>query len=294
MKRSIALFLLASGLSLAVAEDLTVEYIEGYLDIRMGSAWAEVEVGDTLGEDDVIRLDEGSLATLRYGGRTLNITRPGTYRIADMLSASRGPVGGLGSLVLGKVKSLVSEPERGISTAAGVRGTKSADDVSWMGDGEDLILEGKNYLGASNYKSAIEAFIKAEENAYFGEEAEILFYLGLTYTLMDNPGQALKHLDMVEPADLPGAGETSAFYVLKGQLLTETFAFPQAIDWLRNVPRDITENDIETGQAVKLYLGLSYRGVGDRTAAAALFDQVINADPASPYAKAAADSKREL
>ncbi len=74
MKKQIMLpvFLILFALLPSVAQNVTIDYIDGYLDVMERGSWVEAYIGDTLSASDSVLLDEDSYAEL--SGRNLNLT----------------------------------------------------------------------------------------------------------------------------------------------------------------------------------------------------------------------------
>ena len=62
MKKQIMLpvFLILFALLPSVAQTVTIDYIDGYLDVMERGSWVEAYIGDTLSASDSVRLDEDS------------------------------------------------------------------------------------------------------------------------------------------------------------------------------------------------------------------------------------------
>ena len=208
-----------------VSEELTIEYLDGFLDIKDGEDWIELYIGDIVTDEDTVRLDVDSVAELVKGSEKLTLVREGIYLIADLLNRSGQQRSvGLASVIGKKISTIVSgEGGQTQSAVMGVRGAEQKDEVQWMSsDTEELIESGKTHLEEGNLDDAIAAFEEAFDFADESEESEVLFYLGYAYANIGELPNAIDYLDFVEPD--PETDFYPDLILLKGQLLTEVFA----------------------------------------------------------------------
>jgi tetratricopeptide (TPR) repeat protein len=294
MKRAIfALTLLVVlVISPLFAIDIWVDYIDGYLDVKDGGEWFELYIGDVITDSDTIRLDENSIVELSLPGNKLTLTRPGVYVVADLLKASGDQrSAGIASVIGSKIRTLVKEPEQGQTAVMGVRGAKSEDELEWMsGDTAELIETGKEYLAEGEYADAVGVFEEAYDFADPAEETEVLFYLGFSNAMMGELRLAVGALEYVEPD--PTAEFFADLVLLKGQLLTETFAFEEAIEWLNRYSPEI--KDISALQMSLLLAGVNHKGLGNTALARENLEEAVAIDASSDAGQAATDLLSEL
>ena len=295
MKKSlIAGCMLASLLvAPAFALEITVDYLDGYLDIREDGEWYELSIGEEISERDTIRLDADSVAELSAPGAKLTLTKPGVYLVSDLLRASgESRSFGIASMVGGKIASLVREPDQAQTAVMGVRGAKSDDELEWMsGDAAELLESGKDFLAEGSLLKAVEVLEEAYDFADAIEEDEILFYLGYANALMGELRVALESIQYIQP------DSAMEFYVdlilLKGQLLAETFAYEEAIDWLGEYDPSLA-SDKTAAQMSLLLQGISHRGLGHASDARQVLQKAVNLDGTSDAGKAAQSVMAEL
>ena len=115
---------LAAGIPLlAGAADLTIDYVDGYLDLKTTSGWEELYPGDTVSDTAVVRLDADSIAELSSPSSSLTLTKEGIYEIRKLLSASNNMDSvGLGNLIAGKIGSMVKDKNLEPSAVGGGKG----------------------------------------------------------------------------------------------------------------------------------------------------------------------------
>jgi len=294
MKKALVLsFFLSVVLVLPLfAVDVSVDYVDGYLDIQEGGEWYELYMGDVITDADTIRLDENSIAELSLPGNKLTLTRPGVYVIADLLEASGEQRSlGIASVIGSKIRTLVKEPEQNQTAVMGVRGSKSEDELEWMsGDTAELLDTGKEYLADGDYANAVGVFEEAYDFADPSEETEVLFYLGYANALMGQLRLAVEALEFAEPD--PSQEFFEDLVLLKGQLLTETFAYEEAIEWLDEYTPEI--DDPGTVQMSLLLTGVNQKGLGNTTMARRSLEQAVAIGASTDAGQAAQNLLNDL
>lgn len=289
----VGMLLLLFATSGLFSADLTVEYVEGYLDLRNEAEWDELFIGDTIQDDATIRLDEDSVAELSGRGIKLTLTKPGTYAISELIEATnRQKSVGLASLIGGKIKTILEEPKQTQTAVMGVRGAKSEDELEWMsGDTAELLITGKDHLTNGEFVDAIEVLEEAYDFADETEEPEVLFYLSYANALNGDLREALTNLSDVEP------DSSEEFFadliVLKGQLLAQTFAYKEALSWISAYATDF-RNDDATYQTLLLLQGISYQGLDDVQNAKDVLNKAVEVNSSSDIGKAAAGVLQQL
>jgi tetratricopeptide (TPR) repeat protein len=288
MKRSFLISVLLIGLISfsAGAIELTIDYLDGYLDIREDGEWYELTIGEVVLDSDTIRLDEDSIAELSAQGVKLTLTKPGIYNIEDLLEArGKSRSSGIASVIGGKIASILEEPEQTQTAVMGVRGAKSENELDWMsGDTVELLETGKEHLTNGDFDEALEVFEEAYDFADISEEAEVLFYLGYTNALTGNLRMALSYLSDADPET-----DTEYFFdfvLLKGQILTETFAYEEAIEWFGAYEADL-EADQTSAQLALLLKGLSYQAIDETTQAKTTLKKAVDINASSDAGLAA-------
>lgn len=295
MKKPLVILAILFGMCAisASAVDLSIEYLDGYLDIQEGGEWYELAIGETITDSDTVRLDENSVAELSGRGTKLTLTKPGVYVIADLIKAS-GETRSLGiaGVIGSKIRTIVEEPKQSQTAVMGVRGAKSEDELEWMsGDTAELLKSGKDYLAEGKFEDAAEVFEEAYDFADESEEDEVLFYLGFANALMGELRLAIGSIDDIDPD--PSMEFFADLILLKGQLLTETFAYQEAVEWLGEYS-DGLANDKSAAQMGYLLQGISHKGLGNSGNAKLILQKAVELDAASDAGKAAASLLQEL
>ena len=271
--------------------DFFVDYAEGAVDVRRGSGWEEVYIGDVLTDRDTLRLTGYSIVELSYGSETATLSKPGTYALGGLSKdISRRESVGFSSLLSGKVQTaLKGSRHMEQSAAGGVRGSEAVekDQMSWMAsDTLDLIEAGKEKFARGEIEAARGLFREALDYALdAAEEGKAAFYLAGCFDVQGSPGKAL---ELLESADVgPAAEEYFDFLILKGKLLIESFAYPDAEDLLSGA--DLSTAPPETSQLVYFLLGIACLGQDKTGQARDYLTRSRNIDASSDTGTAAAE-----
>ena len=289
MKRYLVAILLVSLLTASVfAQEIVVAYVDGLLDVREGNSWSELFIGDSLDPDDEIRLGSESYAELTNGRTTIKLSRTGTFEVSDLIEGTgRTESTGIAGLVLNRIGRLTGRGEEPRdSVAGGARASEAArpDPLSWAG-GEtvsELVNEGVGYLNEGAYQDAYLVFQEAYDYAITDTEyAEALFYYGYASTLVDKSSQAFDLLEEVGPD--PDTDYFASHVLALGQLLVESFAFDEAIEYLTMLVEadDQEPEDIQSGQ---LLIGIAYDGLGRPAQARNYLREAVRTLPGTPTA----------
>lgn len=280
----------------ALAEDFFVAYAEGEVTVREGNSWREVHIGDTLTEEDTIRLGKASVAELSSSRDLITLTREGTYPLEKMVKeADQRKKVGFGALLTGKLETVLKGTKhKEQSVVGGVRGSEAVEneDMSWMtSDTTALIETGKEELAQGDVDAALSLFQEAYDYALDDQEMGMAaFYLAGCY---DIKGEKEKALSLLEDVPIQPEYELyTDFHVLKGKLLIETFAYAEAEKLLAGF--QFSRADEESSQLLYLLLGLSCLGQEKNSPARNYFTKARNIDPGSDTGKTAAELMQSL
>jgi tetratricopeptide (TPR) repeat protein len=274
MKRLTLVMLLALCASLsATAQQLSVQYVEGLVEVQQGAVWREVAAGDAVPASALLRLDDGAVAELAGGGTTLRLTRRGTYELASLARESaQTRSAGIGAFLTQRARAMGGKkatPDRD-APVAGVRAeAKDQGGVQWVGaeSADKLISDGIERLAKGDYRAAYATFEEARDAASASgpDAARADFYWGYASYLNGDLVTALRHLEKQRPD--PASSIYNDHALVLAQLLVETFAYSDAADLLKGyigsgAPRG------DNLQTARLLLGLSEKGLGDTRRAA--------------------------
>ena len=299
-KRLFTLILLTlTGLVPVLAQTVSIDYIDGFLDVMERGSWVEAYIGDTLTASDSVRLDEDSYAELSGRNLNLTLTSPGIYRISELIAAAgEGNALGVGNLVSGKLSMMLQGGSSQVQSAVG--GVRAAEaeagpKLDWMGsDTAELIKEAKVALGENRFDSALTLLEEAYDLALDDqEESEALFYLGWTHYQKGETAQALKKLSSVDPDSY--SDTYHSHFLITGNILVSTFAYDAAIEWFGKYdPAGAAFQDVEAPQAIYLLNGLAYKQKGMSTQARQVLQKSLDLNPAGETATAARSLLKEL
>ncbi len=298
MKRTLIFFIFIISVSQIFSIDFTADYIDGFLDVKENGSWSEVYIGDTLSGNVLVRLDEGSYAEFSYGrGNIIKLTRPGTYQLAKLVDSKREvSESGVAAIFSNKFKTLLKDDKtKTQTTIGGVRAAEAENiSVEWMSGGtSELILDGRNALEERNFKKAEEFFKDAYELAADDyEENDALFFLGLTAAMKGNYSDALSHLDNAFfESDFEFYTD---YYMLKGQLLIESFAYNEAFEFLNGYNFDLENITDEKLQEIYFMQAVAGNNSGKVSDAKILINKLLKIDPYSDIAKSAREYRSKI
>ncbi|MFW6293049.1 MAG: hypothetical protein ACOC7V_12110 [Spirochaetota bacterium] len=291
-KRSAILIVFLAVFCVSVfAQQVDVGYVDGVLEVRDGSTWYELFIGDVVDVDDEIRLGSGGYAELTNGRTTVKLSRPGTYRVSELIEGTeRTASAGVAGMVLNRIGRLTRRDEQPARTASGGARASEAvnqDAPTWAGGEtvDELIVEGTELLNEGAYEDAYYVFEEAYDYAISDlEYSRALFYYGYASALVGRSAQALELLEESGPDE---DTDYYASHVLAlGQLLVETFAYDEAIDYLSVLAED-DEQAPEDIQSAQLLLGIAFDGLGMADRARTYLRQARETMPGTPAAEAA-------
>jgi tetratricopeptide (TPR) repeat protein len=272
---------------LCAAQEPKVDFLEGEPSVKMGSGWTALSIGDAVSPDAVIRLGKGSMVELSIPGATLMLTRPGAYRISDLLSARRTLASvGAGKALSASLSRLLSG-SGGQESGSGVRSERaSPDEPDWMGESAAASLEeGKSLIAAGRYQEALRKLADAVDGATEKERSEIAFAMASAYSASGNTREAIR-LAAAIPTDGTEAWAAD-FVLLQARLLVDSFAFAPAVQLLKDKGGGLRD-DPQRAAAYHFLMGLGYRGMGDLGAARESLSLVVGLAGDSDLGKAAA------
>jgi tetratricopeptide (TPR) repeat protein len=267
MKRVVSALLFTFLAGLLFGQDIVVAYADGELEIRNGSRWSELFIGDFVESDAEIRLGEDSYAELASSDTTVKISRAGVYEVDELIElTNRTQSAGIGSFLMNQVNRLSTQnrPDQQ-TTAGGARASEaqSTPSTTWQGGGStaSLIEEGLELLSSGDIEEAYYVFEEAYDFAITDQQyQQALFYYGYASSLIDRTAQAIDLLTEIGPD--PESDYYVSHSLVLGQLLLESVAYDEAIAYLDSVASDSRLSSQEQ-QSVQLMLGLAYAGLGE-------------------------------
>jgi len=222
---------------------------------------------------------------------TIKLTRPGTYLISQLsTSARRTQSSGVAGLVLGRIGRLTGQQAaQEQTTAGGVRASEAVNQnqPTWAGGEsvDELIQNGLGLLNQGEFQDAYWVFQEAYDYALDDDEyARSVFYYGYGAALIGSTGEAFDLLEEVGPN--PDTDYFEDHVIVLGQLLLETFAYEDAIEYLALLNEDAGA-DKGAQQSSLLLTGLAYDGMGNVRLAKQYLERSRDALPESEGAKIA-------
>lgn len=286
--KTMLLVVLCTSLGAATigAQNLTVSYLEGDVQVRSGSSWTALAIGDTVSAAASVRVQGTSSVQLQGAGSTLFLNRAGVYVIRDLLASARQLAAkGVTSALARSLRFLAVGVSTKPATASGARAADqgAADEDGWVESSSAVYLDaGKEYLKAGKLDQAIRQLNQALELSTEAETPEIRYYLASATALNGDARGAWKQIAGLKP----GASESwhADFVLLKAKLLEDTCAYGEAVDWL--TVNDLS-SDARRAQLYHLLLGLALRGVNDEPRARQALSRAAAISADSELGKAA-------
>jgi tetratricopeptide (TPR) repeat protein len=290
----LSLLMALAGWPLA-SQELSISYLEGSASRKIGSAWQELSIGDTIPSDSTLRIDQRACLELSAGSVRITLTQPGTYGVKKILSASMSLQStGAAKALTTKLAKLVQEPARKESSAGGARAEViDRGQVAALMDDEAgvFLAAGKDFIGSGELDKAIAQLTRAVAAAADDQLAEARFYLAEAYSLNGDTRNALAQLAPV-PADHDAAWFPD-YVLLKGKVLVDCSAFDQAVKWMTGNGTAV-EEDFERMPTYFFLLALAYGGAGDGESERQCLARVVATSGDSELGKSAARLMQDL
>ncbi|MCP4178788.1 MAG: hypothetical protein GY756_13570, partial [bacterium] len=135
MKKVFYLFIALLFSSVIFAENIIIDYIEGYADIKNDGNWEEIFIGDELALSAIIKLDEDSLIEFQYNNSTYTLNRQGVYELQKLInnSAQMDDTGVTG-ILSGKIGKMIFNTGTTGDEVGGVRASEAVNEpaIDWM------------------------------------------------------------------------------------------------------------------------------------------------------------------
>ena len=273
------------------AEENTLDYLEGFLEVKGSTGWEEVYIGETLPSDAYLRLSDNGYAEILMGDVMVTLIQDGEYYMKELV---RGiTTVSSGSIDLKKKLTLNSDYEKWQQEATmGVRGAEqsSMDFNTGMEDATTYLNAGLELLVQEDYKNALVNF---EEGWEFFEDANSLFFSAVCYEALGQKRSYVRTLQSVISEDLDE--EYKASYAIRlSDLLISSLAFDEAVSLLEKYTIPGKGLMGEEGQKIHYLLGRGYWGLNKTGQAESQFSMARNLDPSSEVGRMAADALRNF
>ena len=231
LKTSVFILLILFSFTL-FADDLLLEYSDGVIELETNAGWEEVVEGELYSSEQIIRLENDSIAEFSINDSRIMISEEGTYELRELINNSNNVSNwGIGELVTNKLELFFNETMYKDEAAMGVRGDQEEqyDDITWMENKEIPVRYGiaKDYILNKQYKEAVLYLLEASFTATGEARKECFYYIGYSYAMLGDSVRALRYLNRVET-------DSTKYYfhdyvLVKGKLLIQSFSFKSAL-----------------------------------------------------------------
>lgn len=246
------------------AQQSTLTWVEGPVQIIRGDNSGQAQIGDELNINAELVLGEGASVEIDADGTRILITAPGQYALRRFVGLSDSGHGLLSSLARRVSVLNAPEGEQGNSdNVAGVRGNQTdSDEIEWaVGGTGDLFQEGFEQLSAGQVDQAYYSFEQAYFTAADADFPEAAFYLGYAAALRGDVQEARELYD--EAAITPDQGGLFVLYTLSNaDLLLKLNDYAAVIDRLQLLFDNDSINP-EDLQLAHYYRAMAYASLGD-------------------------------
>ena len=290
MKTHIILFLFLLMSGWLFAQEVQVSFQDGQTQIKVGTAWKAINIGDRLAADATVKLDKGASLELQIINATITINQAGTYMLKDILAARKqADTNGVAKSLKSTFTAMIgAAPVKNQSTVAGARASNKSDEdkMTWVSSDTDSIIDsGKSLLQAGKIQEAQDKFNEAMLEATDEEIPQIQYLIGYNLAVAgDIRGASKQWNGLVPDSDASWAAD---FVLLKARLLEESFAWTDAITLLTKQGANLA-NDVNRGPIYHFMLGLAWQNTGNSSNAKAAYTKVVSLVPNTDLGKAAA------
>ncbi|MBI9097965.1 MAG: hypothetical protein JEY91_05785 [Spirochaetaceae bacterium] len=267
------------------ARDLSIDYLDGYLEVESGGNWDTLDIGDIVSDGDTIRLTDDSYAELLMDNVKITLDKDGIYEVATLLDqlqkVDKWGIKGSSFAKLFRDNEIDSRQ----SAVMGVRGDPQDEEtITWVDDDIEFLEEGKTLYFKGDFSGAIQIL---EEGAewYGSNYEEILFYKVLCEY---ESGQIKKMRDTLFKMDPYPESEYYGDYVLlKGNVLIESQNYIEAEELFDSYLSDSEKKDEE--QIVYLLSAFCSLELEEMDFARRKLEKAISIDPHSETGRKASE-----
>jgi hypothetical protein len=281
--------LLLLFLGSAAGQSIEVQFVDGTLEVRQGTLWNELFIGDRLSDDAILRLGPNSSAELAGDGNVIALHNPGLYRLGELLSTSHEvatwDMSSVVGLKLGALGGRVSRPEDQ-AAQMGVRGASQDDTrLTWMDDeAAQLRRDALELMDKGDYVQAHGMLLEAIDFALDEEEAaEYAFYAAYAADRMGDRRETVRLLSGLQVK--PEADFYDDYALLAARVRIESLAFSEG---LRIVDQYLAERpEGRSAQSMLLLASFAHKGLGDERSSRTALETARKMDPESEQGQAA-------
>ena len=228
----------------------TFNYLEGDVFIIDNGEWYEVFIGDEVERSDIIKLGPSSLVEISTGSNTLILSKPGVYKLKDLLVER--------AIANNVFKKFMARDVQVQSAAMGVRGSATeTDSMDWVEGEDEVIEEVIELIRLKEYEEAI--YLLHDEIEFADDINNYNYYLGYNYYMTDSLSKALTHLNEVER--YIEEDYYSDYVIMMGSLLINNLEYNMAL-FLFDSYLKSDSFSIEA-QTISLLTAATYQAMGD-------------------------------
>ena len=282
----VALLALCGTLGPLSAENLTLDYVDGTVELRMkGDAWQALDVGAVLTPESVIRISDNGVAELSAGKVKIHLGKNGTFQLSNSLAMSQKKTDsnllGLTNKQVGML--LGTGVHNGVNVAnMGARGAAKGSDegMAWASDDAAATVDPEISIQAKMDQRDWAGALANADQALAANPADPQALLFDKAVILSQMGRAAGSLKALKQADFQ-QGETRYFEatLLMGTQGIET----EDYDLVLAKTDEALSLQPEKGvlQSLTLAQALAWKGKGDDTKAVALLNAVVKMEPQS-------------
>lgn len=274
------------------AEVLTVDYLNGMIELQEGSEWIELFIDDQISSTSVIKLSESSFIELINGNSRFSLIQPGVYHLETIINESAKINSyGIDTILTLKMSAIVSDDDSNVGgeTAMGVRADEVEIEMEWMGDDilNDFLETGIARIMEKKYEDAIQIFEQAVDWADDEQAVLFFYYTALAYTELGNYGIASSYIKNVHfDMDMPAYQD---YIVLLGKLLIFSIAYNEALSIFNNYLNHYDNPAPETAQVVYYLSSICHMNLGDNESAIFALNRAKKINPSNEIGKLAVE-----
>ena len=276
--------------TLILTGETSLDYLEGVLEMKDGSSWEELYIGDDIPANAMIRLSYDGYAEILVDNSLITLMNDGNYNMRELTGSVSG-LSGTG-LDLKKKLTLNTEYEKWQQEATmGVRGAEQStlDMSTGMEDAFTYLNAGLELLAEDEYEDALVNF---SEGWKFFEDENCLLFAAVCYDALGKKGDYARSLREIS-GDYIDDEFLTTFGLRKGELLLRSLAYDDALEVLEKAIESpsATAEDL---QKIQYLLGQGYLGSGSKGQARKAFEASRSMNPSSDTGKMAGDALKAL
>ncbi len=286
----ISSLILIVSLTFSLSAENSLDYLEGVLEMKSGSSWTELYIGDDIPANAVLRLSYDGYAEILVDDAMVTLINDGNYSMSELI----GGVSGFSnsSIDLKKKLTLNTEYEKWQQEATmGVRGAEQTtfDMSTSMEDAFTYLNAGLELLSEENYEDALVNF---SEGWDFFEDENCLLFAAVCYEALGQKRDYARSLQKVSGEYLDEEFQ-AAYAIRKSDLYLRSLAYQEAVDLLEHTLSGARASDEEV-QKMQYLLGQGFWGLGNRDSARKAFNASKSVNPSSETGKLAGDALKSL